>query len=331
VVRIETLSCSHSGIGTGFLLSPTVVATVNHVIDQSVVVSLIAGAQRTTGTVIGSDPVHDVALVQASRPLTGYRFRFAAGMPKVGDQVAAIGFPIGDPITLTHGDVSGVDRRISVNGDALTGMIETDAAINPGNSGGPLLAADGTVVGLVDALNTAANGIAYAVPASQADPAIRRWSQAATPIPSASCPNPLGPSQSAPNVPTPSGPQISDAEAAGLAAAFNTYFGGINSGNYVAAYAVLSPRLQAQASEQQFAEGDGSSYDFGQTVLDVSPLDAATVRVALAFTSLQAPDKGPNGDTCDDWTLEYTMIQSSDSSWLIDATQPYHGTEHMTC
>jgi hypothetical protein len=48
VVRIETLSCSDAGIGTGFLLSPTLIATVNHVIDQFVVVSLIDGDQRTT-------------------------------------------------------------------------------------------------------------------------------------------------------------------------------------------------------------------------------------------------------------------------------------------
>jgi hypothetical protein len=46
---------------------------------------------------------------------------------------------------------------------------------------------------------------------------------------------------------------------------------------------------------------------------------------------LQASDKGPNGETCDNWTLEYTMVQSSDSSWLIDATQPYHGTEYIAC
>src|SRR4051794_33288829 len=44
VVRIETLSCDHSGIATGFLLTPTLVATVDHVIDQAAVVSLIAGA-----------------------------------------------------------------------------------------------------------------------------------------------------------------------------------------------------------------------------------------------------------------------------------------------
>ena len=84
VVRIETLSCSDSGVGTGFLLSPTLVATVEHVIDQSVVVSLIDGTQRTTGTVIGSDPVHDLALVRAATPITGRQFFQFASMRAAG-------------------------------------------------------------------------------------------------------------------------------------------------------------------------------------------------------------------------------------------------------
>jgi serine protease Do len=333
VVRIETLSCSDAGIGTGFLLSPTLVATVNHVINQSVVVSLIDGTQRTTGTVIGSDPIHDLALIQASHPLTGYRFAFAALPPNIGDQVATIGFPIGNPITLTHGDVSGLDRNITVNGlpAPLTGLIETDAAINPGNSGGPLIDQHGTVVGLVDALQTNANGIAYAVPSGQAAPAMAHWKTTPSPLAPASCPNPLGPSQSTPDVPSAPPGSITDQQAAGIVAAFNTYFGGINSGNYAAAYAVLSPRLQANATEQQFATGDATSYDFGITVLNAQAVNATTVHITLAFTSLQTSDKGPNGDTCDNWTLVYTMIQGQDGSWRIDNTAPDNGVEHTVC
>lgn len=71
VIRIETISCSASGVGTGFLLSPTLIATVDHVVSDSAVVSLINGDHRTTGTVIGSDPVHDLALVRADEPLSG--------------------------------------------------------------------------------------------------------------------------------------------------------------------------------------------------------------------------------------------------------------------
>jgi serine protease Do len=331
VVRIETLSCSEAGIGTGFLLSPTLIATVNHVINQSVVVSLIVGDQRTTGTVVGADPARDLALVKANRPISGYHFRFATTTPSIGDQVAAIGFPIGNPITLTHGDVSGLGRNVIVNGISLTGMIQTDAPINPGNSGGPLIDQHGEVVGLVDALVADANGIAYAVPAAQANSAIRRWRQTPRPVLAAGCSNPLGPAQAAPDVPAPDDGQISDAQAAGIVAAFNTYFGGINSGNYAAAYAVLSPRLQSGSTEQQFADGDATSFDTGQEVLEAHAVDAHTVQVALAFTSLQTAEKGPNGDTCDDWTIDYTMIQIADGSWLIDAAAPYHGVLHTTC
>jgi serine protease Do len=333
VVRIETVSCSDAGIGTGFLLSSTLIATVNHVIDQSVVVSLIDGDQRTTGTVIGSDPSHDLALVRANRPIAGYHFRFSATTPAIGDQVATIGFPIGDPITLTHGDVSGLDRNITVNGlpEPLTGLIETDTAINPGNSGGPLLDQTGAVAGLIDAKNTEATGIGYAVPAGQAAPAMQGWQRSSATVPPAECPNPLGPGQTSPDVPAPPHGQISDSQAAGIVAAFNTYFGGINSGNYAAAYAVLSPRLQAGTTAQEFAAGDATSYDTDQEVLDARAVDADTVHVVLAFTSLQSAAKGPNGDTCDNWTIDYTMIRTSDGTWLIDAAAPYKGSLHTAC
>jgi serine protease Do len=333
VIRIETLSCGAGGIGTGFLLSPTLLATVNHVIDQSVVISLIDGAQRATGTVVGSDPTRDLALVRADRPLTGYHFHFSTTPANVGDPVAAIGFPIGDPITLTHGDISGLNRKITVEGNPApqTGMIETDTPINPGNSGGPLLDGSGAVIGLIDAANTNANAIGYAVPASQAAPADQQWSAHPLAQPPATCPNPLGPSQAQPNVPSPGSGQLTEAQVSGIVAAFNTYFGGIDSGDYAAAFNVLSPRIRAGASEASFADADATSYDSGIAVLDAKAVDAATVKIALAFTSLQTADKGPDGDTCDNWSLLYTMIQGPDGGWYIDGTDAYGGAEHLAC
>lgn len=114
-------------------------------------------------------------------------------------------------------------------------------------------------------------------------------------------------------------------------AAFNTYFGGINTGDYAAAYNVFSPRLRSGFTEQSFANGDATSYDSEETVLAAHTIDSTTVQVALAFTSLQTPDNGPNRDTCDNWTLTYTMIEGSDGAWLIDRTQPYHGVSHTSC
>jgi serine protease Do len=197
VVRIETVSCDHDGVGSGFLLSPALVATVNHVTDQAAVISLVAGNQHTTGVVIGSDPTHDLALVRAERPLTGYRFGLAHTDPAVGSRVAAIGFPVGDPITLTQGGVSGLNRTITIENSQYTGLIETDAALNSGNSGGPLLSSDGTVAGVVDAVNTAAVGIGDAVPATQAAGEFDQWRANPQPQPAATCQNAAGRNQQA--------------------------------------------------------------------------------------------------------------------------------------
>ncbi|MDQ6657752.1 MAG: S1C family serine protease [Actinomycetota bacterium] len=329
VVRIETVSCTHAGVGTGFLLSPTLIATVDHVITQSAVVSLIAGNQRTTGTVIGSDPSHDLALVRADQPLSGYQFKFASAAPSVGDPVASIGFPIGGPITLTHGDVSGLDREITVEGTTLTGLVETDALLNPGNSGGPLIAADGSVVGLIDAMATNANGIGYAIPADQASAAARRWTASPAPQPPADCQNPLGPSQQQAIVPTPQAGSVTEEQLNGIVDTFNRYFGGIDSGDYAAAYSVQARK--SPTAQRDFAKGLTTSYDSNIIILDTQLVDATTVTVDLAFNSLQTSEYGPDGDTCDNWTLVFTMIQDSSGTWLMDGAKPYNGSTHTSC
>lgn len=321
------LGCAESGIGTGFLLSPTLVATVNHVVTQSLVVSLTDGRQHTTGKVIGTDPERDLALVRAESPLSGYHFRFADAPPRVGDRVAAIGFPIGDPITMTQGGVSGLGRSITIAGQRQTGLIETDAAVNPGNSGGPLLGADGRVDGLVDALRLNANGIAYAVPATEAEPEITSWEQAPQPAAPASCDTPLGPPQATTSLPPI--PGLAADASDGISAAFATYFDGINTGHYRAAWHVLSPRIRGSLSS--FIDGDSTSYDFDEHVLAARQIDSTTANVALQFTSIQAADKGPNGDVCDIWTIDYTMIREQDARWYVGATAPYQGTWHTTC
>lgn len=329
---METTSCDASGVGTGFLLSPNLIATVDHVVDRSAVIILLVGTQQTTGTVIGSDPSRDLALVRADTPLSGYQFTLADTDPAVGVRVAAIGFPIGDPITLTQGGISALHRNINVEGSQHLDFIETDTPINPGNSGGPLLTGDGKVAGLIDAGNTQANGIGYAVPARLAQPDFAQWTAAPRPRPNATCGHPLGPSQEAdPNLPAPTSGSVGDADAAGIATAFDTYFGSINSGDYATAWAVLSPGLQNGASEQDFADGDATSYDFGVTVLDAHQLAPGKVRVGIAFTSLQDAAHGPDRDTCDNWTLNYTMARTGDGSWLIDATRARAGRTHTAC
>ena len=83
--------------------------------------------------------------------------------------MAAIGYPLDEPKTLTEGTISGLDREIDTESGSFDGMVQTDTAINPGNSGGPLVDLDGQVVGVADAIRKNAQGIGFAIPASSAD------------------------------------------------------------------------------------------------------------------------------------------------------------------
>ncbi|MBC7560759.1 MAG: trypsin-like peptidase domain-containing protein, partial [Dermatophilaceae bacterium] len=167
MVRIQAITYDGDGVGTRFLIAPDLVATVAHVVNQSAALNLTVGDKgaggSTNGVVVGIDHSADVALVRLNHQVQGHVFIMADEAPRVGQEVAAIGFPAGDPMTLTRGTVSGLDRTIPIEVVQRGGLIETDAAINPGNSGWPLLSADSQVFGLVDAKNMAAEGIAFAV------------------------------------------------------------------------------------------------------------------------------------------------------------------------
>ncbi len=164
-----------TGSGSGFIYGPNgLILTNNHVVDGATAVKVIL-ADGTTydGTVLGTDPSLDLAIVKVD----------ASGLPalslasadaQVGESVIAIGTPLGEYAqTVTTGIISGVNRKLTA-GDAaqgsemLTGMLQHDAAINPGNSGGPLLDLVGNVVGINTAVAGNAEGIGFAVPISHA-------------------------------------------------------------------------------------------------------------------------------------------------------------------
>ena len=189
IVKIDALSCDGEGIGTGFLIGPRLVATVDHVVDGATKVSLIRNGQRiATGRVIGSDPSRDLALVQTSAPVRGFEFKFAKRSPRLGERVIALGFPLNLPLTVTQGSVSGLGRTIPIDGVQRRQLVQTDAAVNHGNSGGPLLSTEtGEVIGLVDLGSTSLNGTAFAVSASVAGGLDEAWKAAPQPLAPVAC------------------------------------------------------------------------------------------------------------------------------------------------
>jgi len=189
IIRIESTTCDASYVGSGFLVGPRLVATVEHVVDGAAAIVLKRnGTTIGTARVIGEDPARDLALLETKSPITGYRFALANRSPRLAEAVVALGFPFGLPLTVTQGSVSGLGRSIPIQNVTRRQLVQTDAAVNPGNSGGPLLATDtGDVIGLVDLGSTAANGTSFAVSSSVAGPLLRAWTVAPQPIPLDSC------------------------------------------------------------------------------------------------------------------------------------------------
>jgi S1-C subfamily serine protease len=168
VGQVMVQTCDGTYSGTGFLVTPTLMATAAHVIDGAASLQVELEGEFITADIFGVDLSHDLALLELSEEAEGHVFAFATDDPEPGTRIAAIGFPLGEPKTLTEGTVSGLDRHIDTDSGSYDGLLQTDTAINPGNSGGPLVDITGQVVGVADAIRTDAQGIGFAVPATTA-------------------------------------------------------------------------------------------------------------------------------------------------------------------
>jgi S1-C subfamily serine protease len=294
--------------------------TAAHVVDGAVAIGITEGAHTVVGHVVGINTSTDVALVQTSSPLSGHSFALATKQVSVGATVGVIGYPEGGPITLTTGVVGGLNRTIDIEGQPRTGLLQTDAPLNPGNSGGPLLLLDGEVVGLADAANISAENIGYAVTAIAAAPLITGWQKAPSPPSPPACQNPIGPSSAFGGVQGGGSGSVATAVTATLAA----YFDAIDTGDYATAYDQLGPTLRAQQSESSFATALVTTYNYNVDVQSLTEPSSGTALVNLSFTSLQSASEGPDGDSCDNWSLIYTMAEIG-GSWVIQSSSGQGG------
>jgi S1-C subfamily serine protease len=128
-----------------------------------------ANRERVSAKVVGFDPNADVALLRIDPGDRALRALPLADSDRiaVGEPVAAIGSPFGEPQSLSVGVVSATGRSIdSLTGFSISGAIQTDAAINKGNSGGPLLDSHGQVLGINSQIRSstgAGSGVGFAV------------------------------------------------------------------------------------------------------------------------------------------------------------------------
>ena len=163
--RIERVS------GSGIIIDESgLILTNSHVVfsRQLLTVTLDTGL-TLPAQFVGADPQFDIAVIRIPKPSRGSLPAATLGDSEkvlVGDDVFAIGNPLGLDQTLTRGIVSAVNRTLPGSSWSLTEpLIQTDAAINPGSSGGPLVDRCGVVIGMTTANLPDAQSIGFAVPA----------------------------------------------------------------------------------------------------------------------------------------------------------------------
>lgn len=192
VVKLETDMGRASEEGSGIILSADgLILTNNHVVAGAkdapppvqTKVTFNTG-NTTTFQIVGTDPSSDIAVVRAKgvSGLTPISLGSSSNLV-VGQQVVAVGSPLGLQGTVTEGIISSLNRPVAAGGDAknqntVLDAIQTDAAINPGNSGGALVNMSGELVGINSAIATLGGdsgqsqsgsiGLGFAIPVDQA-------------------------------------------------------------------------------------------------------------------------------------------------------------------
>lgn len=156
--------------GSGVIIDPSgLVLTNSHVAfgRQSIVVTLDGGTSLPA-RLVGADPIFDLALLRPATPPAGPLPAARLGdsdRVRVGEEVLAIGNPLGLDQTLTRGVVSGINRILPETPMSLQEpLIQTDTPINPGSSGGALLNRCGEVIGITTAILPDAQNIGFAIP-----------------------------------------------------------------------------------------------------------------------------------------------------------------------
>ncbi|MEU8286712.1 trypsin-like peptidase domain-containing protein [Micromonospora sp. NPDC048905] len=180
-----------SGEGSGVVLTTDgYVLTNNHVVASAsgdTVEVVFADGKKAPAKIIGTDPKTDLAVVKADgvADLKPAKFGDSDAM-QVGDQVLALGSPLGLQGSVTSGILSARDRTIRAGEgqqqdptqqsqpvSSISGLLQTDAPINPGNSGGALVNTRGEVIGVNTAIATSGQstgniGVGFAIPSNKA-------------------------------------------------------------------------------------------------------------------------------------------------------------------
>lgn len=174
------------GLGSGVIVSNNGYILTNwHVAGSKYSTCYVSteSGEKYNGNVVWADEDLDLAIVKINASSFDYIELGDSDSIKLGQNVWAIGNPIGIEFqrTVTSGIISGLDRTIKIDDSDkeayMEDLIQTDASINSGNSGGPLINSQGQVVGINTVKITSAEGIGFAIPINIIKPVLEGFIQ----------------------------------------------------------------------------------------------------------------------------------------------------------
>ena len=187
VVQLRVHGSQVAAEGSGIVLSADgLILTNNHVVEPAAnggqLAAVLQDGRSVPVQIIGRAPTFDLAVVRAQgvTGLVPVQLGTSSNV-RVGQEVVAVGSPLGLSGTVTSGIISALERPVRAGGegsgqDTVLDAIQTDAAINPGNSGGPLTDMQGRVIGINTAIaslgagggQVGSIGLGFSIPIDQA-------------------------------------------------------------------------------------------------------------------------------------------------------------------
>ena len=176
VVEIKVTTAQGQQIGSGVIIDAKGdIVTNNHVVSgEQTIEVVLANGSTEQAQLVGSAAADDLAVVRI-QPFAHIAVAQIGDSSRliVGQEVLAIGNPLGITETATQGIVSALNKSVTEStGTTISNAIQTDAAVNPGNSGGALVNLQGQLIGIPTLTavntesNTAANGVSFAIPSN---------------------------------------------------------------------------------------------------------------------------------------------------------------------
>lgn len=240
VVMIE----SHDGFGSGFLYNDRgdIITNAHVVAGSSTVKVKMADAREYIGTVIGISNTIDVAVVRVP-DLEGIN-----GLPilrdhlaDIGEDVIALGSPLGLQNTVTSGIISGINRDFELYPYQYENVYQISAPIAPGNSGGPLISLNtGKVLGINSVGHKEYDAIGFSIPIKNVISIVENWSNA----PMTNLPDDTYDDYYYDDI---------DEELAQYLVYY--FYENLNYGDYVTAYSLLGSNWQTSTSYESFRNG----------------------------------------------------------------------------